>query len=117
MNGMKLNAAVIFAMALQACALVWFLSQQNSKIESMWSDVKELTDKMAIEENVKLRLSVEQLQKDMQKLQKQEKTIVKDNRVIKKQHQQIFEMLSDNNQNQQNQKGNTSKNRSYSYGD
>ena len=110
MNGnLKINASVILAVILQACALVWFLSNQNSKIKSMWGDVQDLTDKMAIEESVKLRLSVEQLQKDMQKLQKQEKTIVKDNRVIKKQHQQIFEMLSDNNQNQQNKKG-------YSYG-
>ena len=110
MNGIKFNASVILAVVLNFVALTWFLSQQNSKIESMWADVQELTDKMAIEENVKLRLSVEQLQKDMKKLQQQEKTIVKDNRVIKKQHEKIFEMLSGNNQNQQNQK-------SYSYGD
>ena len=36
MNGnLKINASVILAVILQACALVWFLSNQNSKIESM----------------------------------------------------------------------------------
>ena len=107
---MKIPLTLVFAVILQAVGLVWYISKIDSKVETMWQDMQDLTDRMAIEESVKLRLTVEQLQKDMQKLQKQEKTIVKDNRVIKKQHQQIFEMLSDNNQNQQNQKG-------YSYGD
>ena len=106
MNGMKFNASVILAVVLNFVALTWFLSQQNSKIESMWSDVQELTDKMAIEENVKLKLTVEQLQKDITKLQNREKIIVKDNKKIMKQHSQIFDLLSDDNsQIQQNQKG------------
>ena len=109
MNGMKIHLTLVFAVILQAVGLVWYISKIDSKVETMWQDMQDLTDRMAIEESVKLRLTVEQLQKDMRKLQQQEKTIVKDNRVIKKQHQQIFEMLSDNNQNQQNQKG-------YSYG-
>ena len=109
MNGMKIPLTLVFAVILQAVGLVWYISKIDSKVETMWQDMQDLTDRMAIEESVKLRLTVEQLQKDMRKLQQQEKTIVKDNRVIKKQHQQIFEMLSDNNQNQQNQKG-------YSYG-
>ena len=111
MTNLKINASVILVLILQACALVWFLSNQNSKIESMWADMQELTDKIAIEENVKLKLTVEQLQKDMKKLQNQEKTITKNNKKIMKQHSQIFDLLSDgNSQIQQNQKG-------YSYGD
>ena len=111
MTNLKINASVILVLILQACALVWFLSNQNSKIESMWADMQELTDKMAIEEDVKLKLTVEQLQKDITKLQNREKIIVKDNKKIMKQHSQIFELLSDgNSQIQQNQKG-------YSYGD
>ena len=111
MTNLKINASVILVLILQACALVWFLSNQNSKIESMWADMQDLTDKMAIEEDVKLKLTVEQLQKDMKKLQNQEKTITKDNKKIMKQHSQIFDLLSDgNSQIQQNQKG-------YSYGD
>ena len=111
MTNLKINASVILVLILQACALVWFLSNQNSKIESMWADMQELTDKMAIEENVKLKLTVEQLQKDITKLQNREKIIVKDNKKIMKQHSQIFDLLSDgNSQIQQNQKG-------YSYND
>ena len=106
MTNLKINASVILVLILQACALVWFLSNQNSKIESMWADMQELTDKIAIEENVKLKLTVEQLQKDITKLQNREKIIVKDNKKIMKQHSQIFDLLSDDNsQRQQNQKG------------
>ena len=99
MNGMKFNASVILALVLQFVALTWFLSQQNSKIESMWSDMQDLTDKMAIEENVKMKMDIEQLKKDISKMQKKDKT-------IERQHKEIFQLLLEgNNQNQQNQKG------------
>ena len=99
MNGnLKINASVILAVILQACALVWFLSNQNSKIESMWGDVQDLTDKMAIEENVKMKLDIAQLKKDISKMQKKDKT-------IERQHKEIFTLLQTGNQNQQNQKG------------
>ena len=104
MNGMKFNASVILAVVLNFVALTWFLSQQNSKIESMWADVQELTDKMAIEENVKMKMDIEQLKKDISKMQKKDKA-------IERQHKEIFQLLLESgNQNQQNQK-------SYSYGD
>ena len=104
MNGIKFNASVILAVVLNFVALTWFLSQQNSKIESMWSDMQDLTDKMAIEENVKMKLDIEQLKKDISKMQKKDKA-------IERQHKEIFQLLLESgNQNQQNQK-------SYSYGD
>ena len=99
MNGIKFNASVILAVVLNFVALTWFLSQQNSKIESMWADVQELTDKMAIEENVKMKMDIEQLKKDISKMQKKDKT-------IERQHKEIFQLLLESgNQNQQNQKG------------
>ena len=70
----------------------------------MWADMQDLTNKMAIEENVKMKLDIEQLKKDISKMQKKDKT-------IERQHKEIFQLLLEgNNQNQQNQKG-------YSYGD
>ena len=96
---MKFNASVILAVVLNFVALTWFLSQQNSKIESMWADVQELTDKMTIEEDVKMKMDIEQLKKDISKMQKKDKT-------IERQHKEIFQLLLEgNNQNQQNQKG------------
>ena len=104
MNGIKFNASVILALAIQFAALTWFLSQQNSKIESMWADMQELTDKMTIEEDVKMKMDIEQLKKDISKMQKKDKT-------IERQHKEIFQLLLEgNNQKQQNLK-------SYSYGD
>ena len=99
MTNLKINASVILVLILQACALVWFLSNQNSKIESMWADMQDLSNKMAIEENVKMKLDIEQLKKDISKMQKKDKT-------IERQHKEIFQLLLEgNNQNQQNQKG------------
>ena len=99
MTNLKINASVILVLILQACALVWFLSNQNSKIESMWADMQDLTNKMAIEENVKMKMDIEQLKKDISKMQKKDKT-------IERQHKEIFQLLLEgNNQNQQNQKG------------
>lgn len=104
MNGMKIPLTLVFAVVLQAIALVWYVSKIDSKVETMWADMQDLTDKMAIEENVKMKLDIEQLQKEVAKMQKKDKT-------IERQHKEIFQLLLESgNQNQQNQK-------SYSYGD
>ena len=104
MNGMKIPLTLVFAVVLQAVGLVWYISKIDSKVETMWSDMQDLTDKMAIEENVKMKMDIEQLKKDISKMQKKDKT-------IERQHKEIFQLLLESgNQNQQNQK-------SYSYGD
>ncbi len=104
MNGMKIPLTLVFAVVLQAIGLVWYVSKIDSKVETMWADMQDLTDKMAIEENVKMKLDIEQLKKDISKMQKKDKT-------IERQHKEIFQLLLESgNQNQQNQK-------SYSYGD
>ena len=104
MNGMKIPLTLVFAVVLQAIGLVWYVSKIDSKVETMWSDMQDLTDKMAIEENVKMKMDIEQLKKDISKMQKKDKA-------IERQHKEIFQLLLEGgNQNQQNQK-------SYSYGD
>ena len=104
MNGMKIPLTLVFAVVLQAVGLVWYVSKIDSKVETMWSDMQDLTDKMAIEENVKMKMDIAQLKKDISKMQKKDKA-------IERQHKEIFQLLLDSgNQNQQNQK-------SYSYGD
>ena len=114
MNGIKFNASVILAVVLNFVALTWFLSQQNSKIESMWADVQELTDKIAIEENVKMKLDLQnliadvgELQKDMKRMNQKDKEIVKQNKSIERQHKDLFKLLRDG----------TAPSGGYSYGD
>ena len=112
MNGMKFNAALIFAMALQACALVWFLSQQNSKIDTLYTEFEQQNKKEVIENQVKMKLDLEnviilvnEMNKDLKKLKNKDQTIIKQNNKIEKQHRKLFELIEGNNQNQQNQKG------------
>ena len=52
MNGMKFNASVILALSLQAIALVWFLSQQNAKIDTLYSEFENTNKKEVIANQV-----------------------------------------------------------------
>ena len=111
---MKINAALIFAMALQACALVWFLSQQNSKIDTLYTEFEQQNKKEVIENQVKMKLDLEnvialvnEMNKDLKKLKNKDVDIQKTNKKIIKQHDRLFELIE----------GNTNSNSNYSYGD
>ena len=111
---MKLNAAVIFAMALQACALVWFLSQQNSKIDTLYTEFEQQNKKEVIENQVKMKLDLENIIADVgdlrqvvKKLKNKDVDIQKTNKKIIKQHDKLFDLIE----------GNSSTNSPYSYGD
>ena len=80
----------------------------------MWADVQELTDKIAIEENVKMKLDLQnliadvgELQKDMKRMNQKDKEIVKQNKSIERQHKDLFKLLRDG----------TAPSGGYSYGD
>ena len=103
MNGMKINAALIFAMALQACALVWFLSQQNSKIDTLYTEFEQQNKKEVIENQVKMKLDLEnvialvnEMNKDLKKLKNKDQAIIKQNNKIEKQHKKIFQLFEEN---------------------
>ena len=103
MNGMKINAALIFAMALQACALVWFLSQQNSKIDTLYTEFEQQNKKEVIENQVKMKLDLENvialvsdMNKDLKKLKNKDQAIIKQNNKIEKQHKKIFQLFEEN---------------------
>ena len=103
MNGMKINAALIFAMALQACALVWFLSQQNSKIDTLYKEFEQQNKKEVIANQVKMKLDLEnvialvdEMNKDLKKLKNKDQVIIKQNNKIEKQHKKIFELFEEN---------------------
>ena len=86
----------------------------------MYKSFEEENKKEVIENQVKMKLDLEnlvadvnQLMKDMKKMQSKDKEIVKQNRSIEKQHKDLFKFLEQQQgMNQQNeQKG------GYSYGD
>jgi hypothetical protein len=114
MNGMKIPMALIFAVILQAVGLVWYVSKIDSKVEILYSTFEEENQKEVIENQVKMKLDlaniiseVKELRQVVKKLKNKDADIQKVNKKIIKQHDRLFDLIE----------GNSSTNRSYSYGD
>ena len=122
MNGLKISFAVVAFVLIQGVAVIWYVSKLDSRVDQMYKSFEEQNKKEVIENQVKMKIDLEnliadvaQLNKDMKKMNQKDKEIVKQNRSIEKQHKDLFKFLEQqqNNMMQQNEtKGGT-----YSYGD
>ena len=113
MNGMKIPMALIFAVVLQAIGLVWYVSKIDSKVEILYTTFEEENQKEVIENQVKMKLDlqniiaeVDELKKVVKKLRNKDADIQKTNKKIIKQHDRLFELIEG-----------SSNNSNYSYGD
>jgi len=114
MNGMKIPMALIFAVILQAIGLVWYVSKIDSKVEILYTTFEEENQKEVIENQVKMKLDLENIIQDVKelrqvvkKLKNKDADIQKTNKKIIKQHDKLFDLIE----------GNSSSNSTYSYGD
>ena len=114
MNGMKIPMALIFAVVLQAIGLVWYVSKIDSKVEILYTTFEEENQKEVIENQVKMKLDLEniisdvgELKKVIKKLRNKDADIQKTNKKIIKQHDRLFELIE----------GSSNSNSNYSYGD
>ncbi|ANS05598.1 hypothetical protein [uncultured Mediterranean phage] len=114
MNGMKIPMALIFAVILQAVGLVWYVSKIDSKVEILYTTFEEENQKEVIENQVKMKLDLENIIQDVKelrqvvkKLKNKDADIQKTNKKIIKQHDKLFDLIE----------GNSSSNSTYSYGD
>ena len=115
MNGLKISFAVVAFVIIQGVAVIWYVSKLDSRVDQMYKSFEEENKKEVIENQVKMKLDlqnlisdVKQLNKDMKKMQSKDKEIVKQNRSIEKQHKDLFKFLEQQQKgmNQQNeQKG------------
>ena len=117
MNGMKIPMALIFAVVLQAIGLVWYVSKIDSKVEILYTTFEEENQKEVIENQVKMKLDLENIIQDVKelrqvvkKLKNKDADIQKTNKKIIKQHDKLFELIEGNSSSNNN-------NSSYSYGD
>ena len=121
MNGLKISFAVVAFVLIQGVAVIWYVSKLDSRVDQMYKSFEEQNKKEVIENQVKMKIDlqnliadVKQLDKDMKRMNQKDKEIVKQNRSIEKQHKDLFKFLEQNQgMNQQNQ----TKGGSYSYGD
>ena len=65
---MKFGIGVVIAIVLQISGFVWWIAQQSQTIDTLKSEVAELTAKSQVEKEVTLINDVKQLQKDLQEL-------------------------------------------------
>ena len=122
MNGLKISFAVVAFVLVQGIGVIWYVSKLDSRVAQMYKSFEEENKKEVIENQVKMKLDLEnliadvdQLTKDMKKMQSKDKEIVKQNRAIEKQHKDLFKFLADQQQGM-NQQSET-KSGGYSYGD
>ena len=120
MNGLKISFAVVAFVLVQGIGVIWYVSKLDSRVDQMYKSFEEENKKDVIENQVRMKLDLEnliadvkQLGKDIKRMQSKDKDIIKQNRSIEKQHKDLFKFLEQQQggMNQQSeQKG------GYSYG-
>ena len=65
MNGMKFNAALIFAILLQAVALVWYVSKIDSRVNILYDRFEKENETSVVENQVKMKLDLANLIEDV----------------------------------------------------
>ena len=120
MNGLKISFAVVAFVLVQGIGVIWYVSKLDSRVDQMYKSFEEENKKEVIENQVNMKLDLENLiadmkglKKELKRMQSKEKEIVKQNKSIEKQHKDLFKFLENQQggMNQQNeQKG------GYNYG-
>ena len=113
MNGLKISFAVVAFVLVQGIGVIWYVSKLDSRVDQMYKNFQEENRKDVIENQVKIKIDlqnliadVEELSKDMKRMNQKDKEIVKTNREIQKEHKKLFNLI---------ESGNSRSN--YSYGD
>jgi len=113
MNGFKVSFAIVAFVLVQGVAVIWYVSKLDSKVDQMYKGFEEENRKEVIENQVKMKLDLEniiadvgELRKVIKKLKNKDADIQKVNKKIILQHDKLFDLIE----------GNSSTNRSYSYG-
>ena len=65
---MKFSVGIVIAIVLQVSGFVWWIAQQSQTIETLKSEVEELTARTEVEKEVTLINDVEQLKKEIKEL-------------------------------------------------
>ena len=118
MNGLKISFAVVAFVLIQGVAVIWYVSKLDSKVDQMYKSFEEANRKDVIENQVKMKLDLEniiadvgELRQVIKKLKNKDADIQKTNKKIIRQHDRLFELIEGSNN------SNSNSNSTYSYGD
>ena len=103
MNGLKISFAVVAFVLVQGIGVIWYISKLDSRVDQMYKSFEEENKKDVIENQVKMKLDlqnliadVDELSKDMKRMNQKDKEIVKTNREIQREHQKLFNLIDNN---------------------
>ena len=113
MNGLKISFAVVAFVLVQGIVVIWYVSKLDSRVDQMYKSFEEENKKDVIENQVKMKIDLENLMQDVKQIKKDLRQGNKKDKEIMDQHRQLLDMLNTStDMMQQNQtKG------GYSYGD
>ena len=108
MNGMKVPLAIVMAIAIQAGAMLWYVSGIDHRVNTMYAEYQQSNQKAVIENQVRMEMNlnrvmealaitavqVDKLTTTSEKLKKSNNTLVKQNKQIKTQLNNIKKQIT-----------------------
>ena len=108
MNGMKVPLAIVMAIAIQAGAMLWYVSGIDHRVTTMYEEYQQSNQKAVIENQVRMEMNLQQVMKALavtaiqvdkltsisEKLKKSNATLVNQNKAIKKQLENIKKQIN-----------------------
>ena len=109
MNGMKVPAAIVLAIALQAGAMLWYVSGIDHRVTTMYAEYQKSNQKAVIENQVRMEMEVQEVIKAvvgvgqqvtvnsaaLQILINETSELVKQNKALKKQINTLKKQFND----------------------
>ena len=91
--------AIGIAVAAQFFAIVWYISKLDSKVNILYDKFEKESDLEVVENQVKMKLDLENLMKEMKQIKKQLREQNNKNKEIMEQHEDIYKLLQDSTSN------------------
>ena len=109
MNGMKVPLAIVMAIAIQAGAMLWYVSGIDHRVSTMYEEYQQSNQKAVIENQVRMEMNLQQVMKALaitalqvdnltsisEKLKKSNATLVNQNKKIQKQLDNIKKQINE----------------------
>jgi len=109
MNGMKVPLAIVMAIAIQAGAMLWYVSGIDHRVTTMYTEYQQSNQKAVIENQVRMEMNLQRVMEALavtaiqvdkltnisEKLKKSNATLVKQNKQIKTQLNNIKKQIND----------------------
>ena len=79
MNGLKISFAVVAFVLVQGIGVIWYISKLDSRVDQMYKSFEEENRKDVIENQVKMKLDLQNLIADVEELSKDVAIVKKEN--------------------------------------